>query len=116
MSSIGNMSITKNTNTNKTGSNVHLSCKLTHQHIINIRQQFYKHQLDVKTLERIKGLGLKRKFRGCRGGRNKARAWSPNKGVHQHLLQTLPKCNITEWNHTPIRMLLIKYTINQIQP
>ena len=47
------------------------------------------------------------KFRGSRDGRNKARAWSSNNGVHQHLLQTLPKCNITKWNHTPIKMLLI---------
>ena len=69
---------------------------MSYQHIINLRQQFYKHRLDDKTIERIKGLGLKRKFRGSRGGRNKARAWSSNKGVHQHLLQTLPKCDITK--------------------
>ena len=81
--------------------------KMSYQHIINLRQQFYKHRLDDKTIERIKELGLKRKFRGSRGGRNKARAWSSNKGVHQHLLQTLPKCDITKWNDTPIRMLLI---------
>ena len=93
--------------TNKIGSNVHLPCKLTCWHIINLRQQFYKHKLDIKTLERIKELGLERKFRGCRGGRNKVRAWSSNKGVHQHLLWILPKCNITKWNHTPIGMLLI---------
>ena len=92
---------------NKICSKIHLPCTLLHQHIINLRQKFYKHKLDVKTLERIKELGLKRKFRGSRGGRNKARAWSSNKGVHQHFLQTLPKCNITKWNHNPIRMLLI---------
>ena len=100
--------------TNITGSKIHLPCILSHQHIINLRQQFYKHKLDVKTLERNSELGLKRKFRGSRGGRNKARAWSSNKGVHQHLLWTLPKCNITKWNHTPIRMLLIAY--NQLNP
>ena len=92
--------------TNKICSKIHMPCTLLHQHIINLRQQFYKHKLDVKTLERIKELGLK-KFRGSRGGRNKDRAWSSNKGAHQYLLQTLPKCNITKWNHTPIRMLLI---------
>ena len=80
---------------------------MSYQHIINLRQQFYKHRLDDKTIERIKELGLKRKFRGSRGGRNKARAWSSNKGVHQHLLQTLPKYDITKWNDTTIRMLLI---------
>ena len=85
--------------TNKIGSNVHLLCTLTCQHIVNLRQQFYK--LDVKTPERIKELGLKRKFRGCRGGKNKATAWSSNEGVHQHLLWTLPKCNITKLNHIP---------------
>ena len=63
--------------------------------------------MDDKTIERIKELGLKRKFRGSRGGRNKARAWSSNKEVFQHLLQTLPKCDITKWKDTPIRMLLI---------
>ena len=81
--------------------------KMSYQHIINLRQQFYNHRLDDKTIERIKELGLKGKFRGSRGGRNKARAWSSNKGVHQHLLQTLPKCDITKWNDTPIRMLLM---------
>ena len=91
--------------TNKIGSKVHLPCTLSHQHMINLSWQFYKHKLDVKTLERIKELGLKRKF--SRDGRNKARAWSSNKGAHQHLLWTLPKCKITKWNHTPIRMLLI---------
>ena len=55
----------------------------------------------------MKELGLKRKSRGCRGGRNKDWEWFSNKWVHQHLLWTLPKCNITKWNHTPIRMLLI---------
>ena len=29
------------------------------------------------------------------------------RGVHQHLLWTLPKCYITKWNQTPIRMLII---------
>ena len=81
--------------------------KLSYQHLINLRQHFYKHRLDDKTIERIKELELKRKFRGIRGGRNKARVWSSNKGVHQHLLQILPKCDITKWNDTPIRMLLI---------
>ena len=63
--------------------------------------------MDVKTLGRIKGLGLKRKFRGCRDGRNKARPWSSNKAVHQHLLWTLLIYNITKWHHTLIRTLLI---------
>ena len=80
---------------------------MSYQHILNLRQQFYRHRLDNKTIERIKELGQKRKFRGSRGGRNKTRAWSSNKGVHQHLLQTLPKCGTTKWNDTPIRMLLI---------
>ena len=92
---------------NKTVSKICLPYTLSYQHIINLRQQFYKQRLDDKTLERIKELGLKRKFRASRGGRNKVRTWSSNKGVHQHLLQTLPKCNITKWNDTPIRMLLI---------
>ena len=52
---------TKN-NTNKIYSNVHSACKVTHlitnQHIINLRK-FYKHKLDDKTLQIIKGLGLK---------------------------------------------------------
>ena len=48
-----------NTNTNQIGSNIYLPCKHTCQYIINLRQQFYKHKLDVKTLERIKELGLK---------------------------------------------------------
>ena len=91
---------------NKTASKICLIYTLSHQHILNLRQQFYKHRLDDKTIERIKELGLKRKFRGSMGGRNKARAWSSNKGVHQHLLQTLPKYD-TRWNDTPIRMLLI---------
>ena len=59
---------------------------MSYQHIVNLRQQFYRNRLDDKTIERIKDLGLKRKFRGSRGGRNKPRAWSSNKGVHQHLL------------------------------
>ena len=80
---------------------------MSYQHIINLRQQFYRHRLDDKTIERIKELGLKRKFRGSRGGRNKPRPWSSNKGFHQHLLRTLPKCDITKWNDTPIKMLLI---------
>ena len=53
--------------------------KLSYQHLINLRQHFYKHRLDDKTVERIKELGLKRKFRGIRGGRNKARVWSSKK-------------------------------------
>ena len=93
--------------TNKIGSKAHLPCTLSYQHIIHIRQQFYKYKMNVKTRERIKEFRLKRKFRGRRGGRNKARAWSSNEGLHQHLLQTLPKCNITKWNHTPISVLLI---------
>ena len=80
---------------------------MSYQHIVNLRQQFYRHRLDDKTTEIIKELGLKRRFRGSRGGRNKPRAWSSNKGVHQHLLRTLPKCDITKWNDTPIKMLLI---------
>ena len=80
---------------------------MSYQHIVNLGQQFYRHRLDDKTTERIKELGLKRRFRGIRGGRNKPRAWSSKKGVHQHLLQTLPKCDITKWNDTPIKMLLI---------
>ena len=71
---------------NKTASKICLPYTLSYQHIINLRQQFYKHRFDDKTIERIKELGLKRKFRGSRGGRNKVRAWSSNKGVHQHLL------------------------------
>ena len=51
---------------------------------------------------------IKKKFRGGRGGRNKVRAWSLNKGVHQHLLWTLPKCDITKWNDTPIRLINIQ--------
>ena len=80
---------------------------MSYQYILNLRQQFYRNRLDDKTIERIKELGLKRRFRGSRGGRNKTRAWSSNMRVHQHLLQTLPKCDITKWNDTPIRRLLI---------
>ena len=35
----------QNTIANKIGSNVHLPCKLTCQHIINLRQQLYKTQM-----------------------------------------------------------------------
>ena len=94
------------------GFNAHLPWKLTHCNIINLRQQFYKHKLDIETLERIKELELKKKLRGCTGGGKKARAWSSNKGFHQHLLQTLPKCNIRKWNQTPIRRLLINIQPN----
>ena len=39
---------------------------MSYQHILSLRQQFYRHRLDNKTTERIKDLGLKRKFRGSR--------------------------------------------------
>ena len=98
---------TSNKGTSKHVLHKEFAKKASYQQIINLRQQFYKHRLDDKTIERIKELGLRRKFRGNRGGRIKARAWSSNKGVHQHLLWTLPKCDITKWNDTPIRMSLI---------
>ena len=94
-------------NTNKTCSNTQLTCKLNQQHIINLSKQFYKHKLDDITLQRMKELGLKRRFRGCRGGRKKARTWYSNKGIYPHVLWPLPKCKRTKWNHTLVRMLLI---------
>ena len=53
-----------NTNTKKIGSNVHLPCKLPCWHIINLRKQFYKHKLDVETLERIERVGIKKEIQG----------------------------------------------------
>ena len=51
---------------NKKASKICLPYTLSYQHIINLRQWFYKHRLDDKTIERIKELGLKRKLRGSR--------------------------------------------------
>ena len=48
---------------------------LTYQLIINLRQQFYKHKLDDKTLHKIKELGLKRNLEIIRGGRKRTRTW-----------------------------------------
>ena len=104
---ISNMSSIANRSVTKIGSNVHLPCTLACKQIINLRQTILHTQFECQNFKKNQELGLKRKFRGCSSGRNKARAWPSNKGVHQHLLWTLPKCNITKWNHTPIKMLLI---------
>ena len=45
-------------------------------------------------------------FRGTRGGKNKPKIQDQNRGVHEELLQSLPKHNIILWKGKNTRFFL----------
>ena len=54
----------------------------------------------------IKELGIKRNFRGSRGGKDRQRTQDQNNGIHEKLLRPLPKHNIVQWKGKDTRFFL----------
>ena len=63
-----------------------------------------------------KELGIKRIFRGKRGGKYRPKTWDQNRGVHNQLLKSLPKHNVLYWKGENTRFLLtnIHSVINKL--
>ena len=76
------------------------------------KKNHYIASLDYNTCFQMQEHGIKRTFRGKRGGKYRPQAWDQNKGVHNELLKPLPNHNITYWKGKKTHKILAdKHTI-----
>ena len=71
----------------------------------SIRKNNYMSNVDNNVYSKRKELGIKRIFRGKRGGNYRPKTWDQNRGVHKQLLKSLPKHNILYWKGKNTRFL-----------
>ena len=64
----------------------------------------------------MKELGIKRNFRGSRGGKFRPRIQDQNRGIHDKWLKSLPKTNTVYWKGKDTRFFLtnIQSIINKL--
>ena len=74
--------------------------------LLSLKGDKYTSNLDKKTFLIIKELGMKRNFRGLRGGRDRQRIQDQNNGIHKRWLRPLPKHNIVQWKGKDTRFFL----------
>ena len=72
--------------------------------------------MDNNACSKIKELGLKRNFRGSRGGKYTSRIQDQNRGIHEKWLKSLPKHNTVYWKGKNTRFFLtnVKSIINKL--
>ena len=83
----------------------------TQRQLLSIRRNKYTSTLDKNTCLKIKELGIKRNFRGSRGGRFRPRIQEQNKGIHEEWLKSLPKSNIIYRKGKDTRFLLQMFNL-----
>ena len=65
---------------------------------------------------KIKELGIRRKFRGSRGGKYRPRIQDQTRGIHEQWLKSLPKHNTVYWKGKDTRFFLtnVQSIINKL--
>ena len=74
--------------------------------LLSLKGDKYTSNLDERTCLIIKELGIKRNYRGSRGGKVRQRIQDQNNGIHKKWLRSLPIHNIVKWKGKDTRFFL----------